>query len=230
MPRIAKSGIKFDRSKTEEVKRMVTEDDTDYGALRKNFISDIPESYIQDTIVVKGISADRDSNGSNADFQVAKGSEPEGIREYVHKYYTGYQLYYQHRDYEDELIALENIRQSREKRAKKYGFENQDSSAFHWEGLEDSMDTPVAEDKPEKKKGKKNKKKAEQVIDTRTKIDLDEQLDILNENIQSVEMQRNIREITQKMKREMVQLNLRMILKVTIIFKNIGLFTGVDKS
>ena len=96
LPKIKKSGLKFDPSRGDEVKTFSKEDPTDYGALRKNFISDIPVSYIQDTILVKGVSSDRDKNGVNSNFQVAKGNEPEGIRQYVHKYFTGNQFFYQH--------------------------------------------------------------------------------------------------------------------------------------
>jgi len=209
MDAIKKSGLKFDPSKGDEVKAFAVQDQTNYGALRKNFISDNEETYIVNTFLVRGVSSDRDSNGPNYDFQVSRTEGDLGIRNYLHKYFSGNTHYYQHLAYEKELEELDRIKENQKKRASKY------------QGLsEDDFNILGHNTKPDET-GKKGKK----TVDERPQISYDEQLETLNENIKVVEMQRTLREVPRKMKKEMMASSMRMHLKVIICFKNIGLFT-----
>ena len=77
----------------EKVKGIVVEDDTDYGALRKNFISDNTESYTIDSLLIKGLSSDREYNHNNFDYFVEV-DEENGSKTYTHKFFKGYNHYY----------------------------------------------------------------------------------------------------------------------------------------
>ena len=96
--------------------------------------------------------------------------------------------------------------------------------------MESAEANPVEKIEEEGGKKKKKQKKQAKQIDTRTKINLDEQMKMIDESIREIEMQSKMREVTTKMKKEMIELNMRMLLRVVIIFKNIGIFEGVDKS
>ena len=54
---------------------MIKTDDTDYGQLRKNLVSDISESYVVDTMLVKGVSVLREENDCNYDYRLEKARE-----------------------------------------------------------------------------------------------------------------------------------------------------------
>ena len=67
LPKIKSSQISFDKGPG-KVSDLVKENNTDFGILRKNLISDINESYIVDSMIVKGVSANRDENDCNYDY------------------------------------------------------------------------------------------------------------------------------------------------------------------
>ena len=74
----------------------IKQDQTDYGALRGNLISDIKETYIVDQMIIKGVSPNREENQSNFDYNLHKEQEDDGYRFYLHKYFTGHEYYYLH--------------------------------------------------------------------------------------------------------------------------------------
>lgn len=66
----------------------------------------IEKVYLIDKLFIKGVSADRDKNDSNADYVALKDVESRGIRTYVHKFHLGLAPYYYKRQYDDELSKL----------------------------------------------------------------------------------------------------------------------------
>ena len=72
----------------------IQNDQTDYGALKNNLISDSEQSYLIDSVLIRGLSVNRSENYSNFDYNLHMNLEEAGIRMYTHKYFTGYQHYY----------------------------------------------------------------------------------------------------------------------------------------
>ena len=94
----SKNEIKFKHDPS-LIESRVTKDTTDFGDLRANLISDNNDSYIVDSIIIKGVSPNRDENDSNFDYELMKNKDNEGMRFYFHKYFTGHMHYYQHLKY-----------------------------------------------------------------------------------------------------------------------------------
>ena len=82
------------------VSDIVKEDDTDYGSLRANLVSDIKEDYIIDSMIIKGVSVHRDENDCNYDYNLLRNMENRGMKFYMHKYFSGHMHYYLHLKYE----------------------------------------------------------------------------------------------------------------------------------
>lgn len=76
-------------------------DNTDYGALRANLVSDNDKTYIIDNMIIKGISPVRSENDCNYDYDLLKNREQDGLRFYMHKYFSGHMHYYLHLKYEE---------------------------------------------------------------------------------------------------------------------------------
>ena len=93
LPNIQKSEIKFERG-AGKVQNLVKQDSRDFGVLRKNLISDIQEDYIVDSMIIKGVSADREENDCNYDYNKLKNMENQGMIFYMHKYFSGHMHYY----------------------------------------------------------------------------------------------------------------------------------------
>lgn len=91
---IKESGLKFEPG-SGQLDNLIKADTADYGMLRSNLISDIDQTYIVDNLLVQGVSARRSENQSNFDYRLRKQEEEQGLRQYVHKYFEGYGLYYQ---------------------------------------------------------------------------------------------------------------------------------------
>ena len=108
LSKVKANEMKFTREKG-LVADIVKEDDTDYGALRANLISDNKEDYIINTILVKGVSVRRDENDCNYDYNLIKNLEDDGLKFYLHKYFTGHMHYYLHIRYEKHLQRLLEI-------------------------------------------------------------------------------------------------------------------------
>jgi hypothetical protein len=70
------------------------QDDTDYGQLRKNLVSDIEDTYIVDSMIIKGVSVNREENDCNYDYNLLKNMDNQGMRFYMHKYFSGHMHYY----------------------------------------------------------------------------------------------------------------------------------------
>ena len=79
---------------------LMKEDQTDYGNLRENLVSDEKEDYLVSTMLVKGVAADRSKNACNYDYNMDKSQDANGMRYYLHKYFAGYHYYYQHEAFE----------------------------------------------------------------------------------------------------------------------------------
>lgn len=63
-------------------------------------ISDIEESYVVDSMIIKGVSANRDENDCNYDYNKLKNMENQGMIFYMHKYFSGHMHYYMNLKYE----------------------------------------------------------------------------------------------------------------------------------
>lgn len=110
---IQKSGIKFQRGKgLVETKK----DDTDYGNLRQNLVSDIEDTYVVDSVIIKGVSVNRDENDCNYDYNLLKNMDNQGMRFYMHKYFSGHMHYYLMQKYQDHVKRLEEIATADESR------------------------------------------------------------------------------------------------------------------
>ena len=66
-----------------------------------------PEKVIcNDKLLYKGVGIDRSTNGDQMDYTKVPNLEPQGMRQYIHKWDMGYQDYYYHTRYYDELCKL----------------------------------------------------------------------------------------------------------------------------
>jgi len=92
---IKKNEIKF----VKEDKAQIKSDSTDYGDLRANLTSDNNDTYIVDSLIVKGVSVIRSENDCNYDYNLQKNLDSKGMRFYMHKYFTGHMHYYLHLKY-----------------------------------------------------------------------------------------------------------------------------------
>ena len=97
---------------------LIKEDKNDYGQLRENLISDIDQTYTVDTMIVKGVSANREENDCNYDYNLLKHFESQGMRLYMHKYFLGYMHYYLHLKFEQHLRRLMEIKAELESKRK----------------------------------------------------------------------------------------------------------------
>jgi hypothetical protein len=88
---------------------LIQKNDTDFGNLRKNLISDIEESYIVDSMIIKGVSAYRDENDCNYDYNKLKNMENQGMIFYMHKYFSGHMHFYLNQRYEKHVKRLSEI-------------------------------------------------------------------------------------------------------------------------
>jgi len=108
MSKVAGNEMQFNRERG-LVSELVKEDDTDYGALRANLVSDIKEDYIIDTMIVKGVSVRRDENDCNYDYNLLRNLEDRGMKFYMHKYFSGHMHYYLHLRYDRHVQRLLEI-------------------------------------------------------------------------------------------------------------------------
>ena len=105
------AGVKFERG-TGLSQNLVKVDETDYGMLRQNLVSDIEDTYIVDNMIVKGVSSDRSQNACNFDYLKVRGHEENGILFYMHKYFAGYMHYYERLGFQkhvERILELEQI-------------------------------------------------------------------------------------------------------------------------
>lgn len=90
----------------------IKKDQTEYGALKNNLVSDNDQSYLIDSVLIKGLSVNRSENYSNFDYNLFMNLEEAGIRMYTHKFFTGYQHYYFMQKYKekvDRAAELQNL-------------------------------------------------------------------------------------------------------------------------
>lgn len=99
---------------------VVKADSTDFGHLRKNLVSDSPETYIIDSLLVQGVSAQREKNMSNFDYSLEQSQEAAGVRAYTHRYFTGQGQYYLMLEQEKILARLDEIGAKLDGKAVKY--------------------------------------------------------------------------------------------------------------
>lgn len=78
------------------IQNKIVKDETDFHDLRGNLVSDNESTYIVDSQIIKGVSPHRHENDSNFDYVLMKNKDNEGMRFYMHKYFTGHMHYYQH--------------------------------------------------------------------------------------------------------------------------------------
>lgn len=86
--------------------------ETNYGDLRHNLVSDIEGDYLVDCMLVRGVSPDRSQNESNFDYTLDRTEEDSGLRYYRHKYFDGYEHYYQHLEFQkthEKMLELDAI-------------------------------------------------------------------------------------------------------------------------
>ena len=69
-----------------------------------------------DNVIIKGVSVIRDENDCNYDYNLLKNMDNQGMRFYMHKYFSGHMSYYLHLKYEKHLKRLGEIAEAREKR------------------------------------------------------------------------------------------------------------------
>ena len=162
--------MKFD---PETPHKGVHKDQTDYGELRGNLVSDLDQDYIVDSMLIKGVSVNRDENDCNYDYVLLKDRDHLGMRFYQHKYFSGYQHYYQHLAYKQQLERINEI-------------EN--------------------------------------------KLNAEEQKGVTDEMFEKRQLEHDTREITNKIRKKMNDLTMRMFIRTTICFKDIGTFQGKDMS
>ena len=62
-------------------------DNRDYGEYRSNLVSDNDATYTIDTVLIKGVSQDREKNECNYDYNLVKDNEAIGMKFYMHKYF-----------------------------------------------------------------------------------------------------------------------------------------------
>jgi hypothetical protein len=72
-------------------------------------VSDNEDTYIVDSMIIKGVSVNRDENDCNYDYNLLKNLESQGMRFYMHKYFTGHMHYYLHKKYQEQLKRLVEI-------------------------------------------------------------------------------------------------------------------------
>lgn len=134
-------------------------------------------------MIVKGVSVHRDENDCNYDYNLQKNLDNQGMRFYMHKYFTGHMHYYLHLKYQQQLERLAELRETL-KAAEK-----------------DTADLP--------------------------KEDLASSLP-QDEMFEKVELERETREITFKLRKQMNDLTMRMFLRTTVCFRHLGVFEGKD--
>jgi len=98
LEKIQNNAFKLERD-LNEVEKIVKTDTTDYGDLRANLVSDNEGTYIVDSMIIKGVSINRDENDCNYDYNLLKNLDNQGMRFYMHKYFTGHMHYYLHKKY-----------------------------------------------------------------------------------------------------------------------------------
>ena len=86
LEKTAKNDLKFQAGEG-LLKDITKSDSRDYGDFRVNLVSDIEKSYTIDTVLIKGVSQNRDINESNYDYNLIKENEGIGMRFYLHKYF-----------------------------------------------------------------------------------------------------------------------------------------------
>lgn len=79
-------------------------------------MSDNADSYIVDSLIIKGVSPNRDDNDTNFDYQLDKALDNQGMRFYMHKYFAGWMHFYQHVAYQKEIERLQILYPEIEKR------------------------------------------------------------------------------------------------------------------
>lgn len=183
LPAFKKAGLEFKRgqglcdikSKTDET-------------LGDKMAHQVAEDYIVDMMLVRGLSVDRDENSCNFDYELNRSEESQGLRFYQHKYFTGYQNYFEYIAYEDKLARVDELKKivwSKEDENKKL-LEKKDLSE------EDRLQAML----PPK------------------------------EITEYVNLQREVREVCQSMRKTMFEQGLKMHLRAMVCFHDIGLFNG----
>lgn len=75
-------------------------------------MNDSDESYLVDSVLIRGLSVNRSENYSNYDYNLFMNLEEAGVRMYTHKYFTGYHHYYFMQKYKEKVeraAELQNI-------------------------------------------------------------------------------------------------------------------------
>lgn len=98
---------------------IIVPDSTDFGDLRGNLVSDNSSTYIVDSMIIKGVSVNRDENDCNYDYKLMKDRDHEGMRFYMHKYFSGHMHYYQHLRFKQHHEKLLEILEKQEARLQK---------------------------------------------------------------------------------------------------------------
>ena len=112
---INKQEFHLDRYNLRDMKKKVVADSKDYGDLRANLVSDNRDTYIVDSMIIKGVSPRRDENDCNYDYVLEKGKDHMGMRFYMHKYFTGHMHYYLHVKYQQQVKRLVELQEIVEK-------------------------------------------------------------------------------------------------------------------
>merc|ERR1712086_339565 len=61
-------------------------------------------------MLVRGLSVNREQNSCNYDYELNRSEESEGLRFYQHRYFTGYQSYYEHVNYQEKLARVDELK------------------------------------------------------------------------------------------------------------------------
>lgn len=208
---IKKHEMKFEADPS-LIQKFIKKDDTDFGDLRGNLVSDNDENYIIDSMIIKGISPKRDENDNNFDYQINSKKDNDGMRFYMHKFFIGYQHYYQHlrfKEKHERWLEIQKQREARELKNKSKIGNQKKALAKTQEG---EVDGKTESD--EKEDGPNFNCSAEEAA----------------EFIEETEIGRSIREDCNVLRKQMNDLTMRMFLRTTICFKNIGKFSATDNN
>ena len=91
-----------------------------------------PEKVIcVDKLLVKGLGVDRSTNDDQMDYSRLNNLEPEGLRQFIHKWDLGYQDYYFYSRFEEELEKLGDLDFQRDEPAEYYRLERVVRDGWH---------------------------------------------------------------------------------------------------
>lgn len=99
-------------SDEEALTGLILKDETDFGDLRQNLVSDNESTYIVESKLIKGVSPRRHENDCNYDYVIMDELDHDGMRFYLHKYYTGHMHYYMQLKFQKEVNRIRELNEA----------------------------------------------------------------------------------------------------------------------